>query len=63
MEGLETLDYLDNLQGKERSTEQGDSITFEGEVGIRLMIPSTTGLIHFLQIVGKGGQGLSQHAD
>ncbi|KAL9224112.1 hypothetical protein vseg_000181 [Gypsophila vaccaria] len=32
VEGLETLDYLDNLQNKERFTEQGDAITFEGEV-------------------------------
>ena len=33
VEGLETLDYLDNLQEKERFTEQGDAITFESEVG------------------------------
>lgn len=32
VEGLETLDYLDNLLNKERFTEQGDAITFEGEV-------------------------------
>ncbi|OMO79458.1 Aldose 1-/Glucose-6-phosphate 1-epimerase [Corchorus olitorius] len=32
LEGLETLDYLDNLQNKERCTEQGDAITFETEV-------------------------------
>ncbi|GAV76014.1 Aldose_epim domain-containing protein [Cephalotus follicularis] len=32
VEGLETLDYLDNLQKKERFTEQGDAITFESEV-------------------------------
>ncbi|OMO64352.1 Aldose 1-/Glucose-6-phosphate 1-epimerase [Corchorus capsularis] len=32
IEGLETLDYLDNLCGKERFTEQGDAITFESEV-------------------------------
>ncbi|GER52604.1 galactose mutarotase-like superfamily protein [Striga asiatica] len=32
VEGLETLDYLDNLQGKQRFTEQGDAITFESEV-------------------------------
>ncbi|XP_031257880.1 putative glucose-6-phosphate 1-epimerase [Pistacia vera] len=32
VEGLETLDYLDNLKGKERFTEQGDAITFESEV-------------------------------
>jgi glucose-6-phosphate 1-epimerase len=29
---LETLDYLDNLIGKERFTEQADAITFDGEV-------------------------------
>lgn len=29
VEGLETLDYLDNCQIRERFTEQGDSITFE----------------------------------
>ncbi|CAI8589339.1 unnamed protein product [Vicia faba] len=32
LEGLETLDYLDNLCQKERFTEQGDSLTFESEV-------------------------------
>ncbi|KAK4418597.1 putative glucose-6-phosphate 1-epimerase [Sesamum alatum] len=32
VEGLETLDYLDNLCQKERFTEQGDAITFESEV-------------------------------
>ncbi|KAL2482925.1 Galactose mutarotase-like superfamily protein [Forsythia ovata] len=32
VEGLETLDYLDNLQNKKRFTEQGDAITFESEV-------------------------------
>ncbi|XP_058758117.1 putative glucose-6-phosphate 1-epimerase [Vicia villosa] len=32
IEGLETLDYLDNLSKKERFTEQGDAITFESEV-------------------------------
>lgn len=36
VEGLETLDYLDNLQNKERFTEQGDAITFESEVSLRL---------------------------
>ena len=39
VEGLETLDYLDNLQNKERFTEQGDAITFESEVGF---------VVHFL---------------
>lgn len=32
IEGLETLDYLDNLCQRERFTEQGDAITFENEV-------------------------------
>ncbi|XP_039062599.1 putative glucose-6-phosphate 1-epimerase [Hibiscus syriacus] len=32
IEGLETIDYLDNLCQKERFTEQGDAITFESEV-------------------------------
>ncbi|XWS76922.1 hypothetical protein CRYUN_Cryun01aG0219000 [Craigia yunnanensis] len=32
IEGLETLDYLDNLCQKERFTEQGDAVTFESEV-------------------------------
>ncbi|XP_020595018.1 putative glucose-6-phosphate 1-epimerase, partial [Phalaenopsis equestris] len=32
IEGLETLDYLDNLHERERFTEQGDAITFESEV-------------------------------
>ncbi|KAM7525839.1 hypothetical protein LguiA_015741 [Lonicera macranthoides] len=32
VEGLETLDYLDNLCNRERFTEQGDALTFEFEV-------------------------------
>lgn len=32
VEGLETLDYFDNLMQKERYTEQADAITFDGEV-------------------------------
>ncbi|CAM8940804.1 unnamed protein product [Rhodiola kirilowii] len=32
VEGLETLDYLDNLQNRERFTEQGDAIVFESEI-------------------------------
>ncbi|KAL0329989.1 UNVERIFIED_CONTAM: putative glucose-6-phosphate 1-epimerase [Sesamum radiatum] len=32
VEGLETLDYLDNLRNRERFTEQGDALTFESEV-------------------------------
>lgn len=37
MEGLETIDYLDNLCNRERFTEQGDALTFESEV---MEIPS-----------------------
>ncbi|CAD6221491.1 unnamed protein product [Miscanthus lutarioriparius] len=32
VEGLETLNYLDNLQSKNRCTEQGDAVVFESEV-------------------------------
>ncbi|XP_058195743.1 putative glucose-6-phosphate 1-epimerase isoform X2 [Rhododendron vialii] len=32
IEGLETMDFLDNLQDRQRFTEQGDAITFESEV-------------------------------
>ncbi|XP_054783310.1 putative glucose-6-phosphate 1-epimerase isoform X2 [Prosopis cineraria] len=32
VEGLETIDYLDNLQNRQRFTEQGDALTFESEV-------------------------------
>lgn len=32
IEGLETLDYFDNLMRRERFTEQADAITFDGEV-------------------------------
>ncbi|GLT46615.1 hypothetical protein SLA2020_203590 [Shorea laevis] len=32
IEGLETLDFLDNLRQRERFTEQGDAITFESEI-------------------------------
>lgn len=38
VEGLETLDYLDNLNNRERFTEQGDAITFESEVRISFSI-------------------------
>nr|GEZ21893.1 putative glucose-6-phosphate 1-epimerase [Tanacetum cinerariifolium] len=34
VEGLETMDYLDNLSNKERFTKQGDTITFEAEVSL-----------------------------
>ncbi|KAG7015157.1 hypothetical protein SDJN02_22790, partial [Cucurbita argyrosperma subsp. argyrosperma] len=32
VEGLEILDYLDNLRDKQRFTEQGDALTFESEI-------------------------------
>ncbi|PWA49892.1 galactose mutarotase-like superfamily protein [Artemisia annua] len=32
VEGLETLDYLDNLSKRERYTEQADAITFDDEI-------------------------------
>ncbi|KAF5801317.1 putative glucose-6-phosphate 1-epimerase [Helianthus annuus] len=32
VEGLETMDYFDNLCKRERFTEQGDAITFESEI-------------------------------
>lgn len=38
VEGLETMDYLDNLKAKERFTEQGDAIVFETEVGDYFML-------------------------
>ncbi|KAJ6829113.1 putative glucose-6-phosphate 1-epimerase [Iris pallida] len=46
VEGLETLDYLDNLEEKELFTEQGDAITFESEVDkIYLSTPTTIAII------------------
>ncbi|XP_057447394.1 putative glucose-6-phosphate 1-epimerase [Lotus japonicus] len=32
IEGLETLDYIDNLMNRSRFTEQADAITFDGEM-------------------------------
>jgi glucose-6-phosphate 1-epimerase len=43
VEGLETLDYLDNMLERSRFTEQGDAITFEGEVHIIVLILLFTG--------------------
>ncbi|OEL37482.1 putative glucose-6-phosphate 1-epimerase [Dichanthelium oligosanthes] len=41
VEGLETLDYLDNLQSRNRCTEQGDAVVFESEVDkVYLSAPS-----------------------
>merc|ERR1711915_445754 len=46
VEGLETLDYLDNLRNKERFTEQGDAITFESEMDrIYLSTPTKIAII------------------
>ncbi|RDX60224.1 hypothetical protein CR513_61649, partial [Mucuna pruriens] len=46
VEGLETLDYLDNLRNRERFTEQGDALTFESEVDkIYLSTPTKIAII------------------
>lgn len=46
VEGLETLDYLDNLQDRARFTEQGDAIVFESELDrIYLGTPSKIAII------------------
>ncbi|KAK1271534.1 hypothetical protein QJS04_geneDACA004316 [Acorus gramineus] len=46
VEGLETLDYLDNLMRRERFTEQADAITFDGEVDrVYLNTPSKINVI------------------
>ncbi|KAK1319378.1 hypothetical protein QJS10_CPB04g01496 [Acorus calamus] len=46
VEGLETLDYLDNLMQRERFTEQADAITFDGEVDrVYLNTPSKINII------------------
>ncbi|WOK98300.1 glucose-6-phosphate 1-epimerase [Canna indica] len=46
VEGLETLDYFDNLKEKERFTEQGDAITFESEVDkVYLSAPTKIAII------------------
>ena len=45
VEGLETLDYLDNLQSRTRCTEQGDAVVFESEV--RLCSTKFHGLMPF----------------
>lgn len=36
VEGLETLNYLDNLQNSKPGTEQGDALTFDGEVSVSM---------------------------
>ncbi|KAJ4728169.1 Glucose-6-phosphate 1-epimerase [Melia azedarach] len=46
IEGLETLDYLDNLCQRERFTEQGDALTFESEVDrVYLRCPSVIAVL------------------
>jgi len=48
VEGLETLDYLDNLQDRKRFTEQGDALTFESEV--RPTHIRQTDLVSYVQV-------------
>uniref|UniRef100_A0A5B6YSD0 glucose-6-phosphate 1-epimerase n=2 Tax=Davidia involucrata TaxID=16924 RepID=A0A5B6YSD0_DAVIN len=46
VEGLETLDYFDNLLHRERFTEQADAITFDGEVDrVYLSTPTNIAII------------------
>ncbi|XP_064937022.1 putative glucose-6-phosphate 1-epimerase isoform X1 [Musa acuminata AAA Group] len=46
VEGLETLDYFDNLENGERFTEQGDALTFDGEVDrVYLRTPAKIAII------------------
>lgn len=46
VEGLETLDYFDNLNGKKRFTEQADAITFDDEVDrVYLSTPTKIAII------------------
>ncbi|KAM7267750.1 hypothetical protein ACFE04_009916 [Oxalis oulophora] len=46
VEGLETLDYFDNLMRQERFTEQADAITFDGEIDrVYLSTPSKIAII------------------
>lgn len=63
VEGLETLDYLDNLFQKERFTEQGDALTFESEVR-QLMMFSSKSISIFIKFIYLLCQGLRfyQHA-
>lgn len=75
IEGLETLDYLDNLKNRERFTEQGDAITFESEVNICFRWNSFCCLVYILLLQlhnyfilvclfdTKGGQSLPKHSD
>ncbi|WOK94529.1 glucose-6-phosphate 1-epimerase isoform X2 [Canna indica] len=46
VEGLETLDYFDNLESGERFTEQADAVTFDGEVDrVYLRTPTKIAII------------------
>ncbi|XP_010251060.1 PREDICTED: putative glucose-6-phosphate 1-epimerase [Nelumbo nucifera] len=46
VEGLETLDYFDNLMQRERFTEQADAVTFDGEVDrVYLSTPTKIAII------------------
>eukprot|EP00270_Netrium_digitus_P008836 TRINITY_DN2665_c0_g1_i1.p1 TRINITY_DN2665_c0_g1~~TRINITY_DN2665_c0_g1_i1.p1 ORF type:complete len:304 (+),score=24.21 TRINITY_DN2665_c0_g1_i1:139-1050(+) len=46
IEGLETMDYLDNLEQGKRVTDQGDSLTFDSEVDrIYLSTPSRIAIV------------------
>ncbi|KAI4350631.1 hypothetical protein L6164_005070 [Bauhinia variegata] len=46
VEGLETLDYFDNLMNRTRFTEQADAITFDGEMNrIYLHTPTKIAII------------------
>ncbi|GLT65119.1 hypothetical protein SLA2020_375700 [Shorea laevis] len=46
VEGLETLDYLDNLMQRERFTEQADAVTFDGEIDrVYLSTPTKIAII------------------
>ncbi|GAA0144859.1 hypothetical protein Leryth_021395 [Lithospermum erythrorhizon] len=46
VEGLETLDYFDNLLDRERCTEQADAITFDGEIDrVYLSTPTKIAII------------------
>ncbi|KAL7603634.1 putative glucose-6-phosphate 1-epimerase [Lactuca sativa] len=46
VEGLETLDYFDNLMKRERYTEQADAITFDGEIDrVYLSTPTKIAII------------------
>ncbi|GKV37197.1 hypothetical protein SLEP1_g45255 [Rubroshorea leprosula] len=46
VEGLETLDYFDNLMDRERFTEQADAVTFDGEIDrVYLRTPTKIAII------------------